>query len=237
MIKIKWLGHACFAISCGGYTVVIDPYNSDYTAGYPKLRIKADKLLVSHEHYGHNYREGVVLSGRPESDCPFTISTLKVPHEFKMGNWRGFCLIHILEAEGFKLVHMGDLGTQLSGGEISRLIGADVCMICSGSITALPSQEAKRATDEIMPRVIIPMHYRDGDRGAHRLESVEEFLYYFESPEFIHRYDTDTYVVSADDEPQVAVLKYLGPEAWGELIAPPEEKKKTSLFSRLFSRG
>ena len=150
MIEIKWLGHACFAITYKGYTILIDPYNSDYTAGYPKLRVKADKLLISHEHFGHNYREGVHLSGRPESDCPFAITALKVPHEFKLGNWRGFCTIHILEADGYKLVHMSDLGTQLDGGQISRLFGADVCMICAGSITALPSQEAKRATDEIM---------------------------------------------------------------------------------------
>ena len=141
-MQIQWLGHACFAITHRGYTVLIDPYNADYTNGYPKLRLKADRLLVSHEHFGHNYREGVQLSGRPESDCPFEISTLRVPHEFKLGNWRGFCDIHILEADGCKLVHMGDLGTQLDGGQISRLYGADAAMVCAGSCTALPSQEA-----------------------------------------------------------------------------------------------
>ena len=235
-IEIKWLGHACFAIRYKGYTVVIDPYNSDYTAGYPKLRLRADKLLISHEHFGHNYREGVQLSGRPESDCPFQISTLKAPHEFKMGNWRGFTLIHILEADGFKLVHMGDLGTQLDGGQISRLYGADVCMICAGSATALPSQEAKRATDEIMAKVIIPMHYRDGNRGAHRLEGVEDFAYYFESPDFIHRYEGDTFTVTAEMEPQVAVLRFLGPEAWGDLAAPAEKPVRKGLLGLLRRR-
>ena len=56
-MTIQWLGHACFAIRHKGYTIIIDPYNSDYTAGYPKLRLKADLVLVSHEHFGHNYRE------------------------------------------------------------------------------------------------------------------------------------------------------------------------------------
>ncbi|MBR5094560.1 MAG: MBL fold metallo-hydrolase [Oscillospiraceae bacterium] len=236
-MTIQWLGHACFAIRHRGYTVVIDPYDSDYTAGYPKLRIRADMVLVSHEHFGHNYRAGVALSGRPESDCPFTITALTAPHEFKMGNWRGFTKIHILEAEGLKLVHMGDLGTQLDGGQISRLFGADVCMICAGSATALPSQEAKRAADEIMAKVIVPMHYRDQGRGAHRLESVEEFCKWFESPEFIHRYDTDTLDVSADLEPQVAVLKYLGPEGWKDLAQPADPAPKKSLLSRLLRRG
>ena len=236
-MTIQWLGHACFAITHKGYTVIIDPYNSDYTAGYPKLRVKADKLLVSHEHFGHNYREGVILSGRPESDCPFHITALTAPHEFKMGNWRGFTKIHILEADGLKLVHMGDLGTQLDGGQISRLFGADVCMICAGSATALPSQEAKRATDEIMAKVIIPMHYRDENRGAHRLESVEEFIKYFDADSFIHRYDTDTLEVTQDMEPQVAVLKYRGPESWKALM--PEEKKaeKKGLLSRILHRN
>ena len=41
-MTIQWLGHACFKITHKGYSVVIDPYNSDYTAGYPKLKVTAD---------------------------------------------------------------------------------------------------------------------------------------------------------------------------------------------------
>ena len=110
-MKITWHGHACFSITHDGYTVVIDPYNADYTTGYPKLRLKADKLLISHEHYGHNCREAVTLSGRPESDCPFEISTLEVSHDSVCGIMRGKCMIHILEVDGLKAVHMGDVGT------------------------------------------------------------------------------------------------------------------------------
>ena len=77
-MTIQWLGHACFKITHKGYSVVIDPYNSDYTAGYPRLKVTADKLLISHEHYGHNYRQGVSLSGKPESACPFTITALVI---------------------------------------------------------------------------------------------------------------------------------------------------------------
>ena len=209
-MTIQWLGHACFRITHQGYSIIVDPYNSDYINGYPKLFARADQVLVSHEHYGHNYREGVILSGRPDSESPFEIETLKVPHDFKMGNWRGFCLIHILKADGMKIVHMGDLGTQLSGGEISKLFGADVVMICAGSCTALPSQEAKRMTDEVMPNVIIPMHYRDENRGGHRLETVKDFANHFESEEMIHYYDSDTIEIVTGMEPQVAVLKYNG---------------------------
>ena len=209
-MTIQWLGHACFRITHKNYSIVIDPYNSDYINGYPKLAIRADQVLVSHEHYGHNYRKGVILSGKPENESPFEIETIMVPHDFKMGNWRGFCLIHILKADGLKIVHMGDLGTQLSGGEISKLFSADVMMICAGSCTSLPSQEAKRATDEVMPNVIIPMHYRDENRGGHRLEMIKDFVGHFESEEMIRYYDTDTIEITPNMEPQVAVLKFKG---------------------------
>ena len=233
-LTIQWLGHACFRITHQGYSIVIDPYNSDYINGYPKLCVKADQVLVSHEHFGHNYREGVILSGKPESESPFEIETLKVPHDFKMGNWRGYCLIHILKADGMKIVHMGDLGTQLSGGEITKLFGADVMMICAGSCTALPAQEAKRATDEVMPTVIIPMHYRDGKRGGHRLETVSDFAGYFEAPEMVHQYDSDTIEIVSDMEPQIAVLKFHGVDESGP--NKQEKNQKKGLFARLRRR-
>ena len=177
-MEIQWLGHACFKITHKGYSVVIDPYDSDYTTGYPKLKVRADKLLISHEHYGHNYRRGVDLSGRPESDCPFEISAMETWHDSVGGIMRGKTLIHILEADGLKLAHMGDIGTQLTGGEISRLFGADALMVTAGSCTGLPAQEVWRMTEELFPKVIIPMHYRDGNRGPRRLEHVQACLLY-----------------------------------------------------------
>ena len=111
-MEIQWLGHACFSIKHKGYTVVIDPYNYKYTYGYPRLNLRADKVLVSHEHYGHNCREAVTLSGKPESQCPFTISAFSVDHDTVGGRMRGTSLVHILEADGLKLVHMGDIGSK-----------------------------------------------------------------------------------------------------------------------------
>ena len=208
-MEIQWLGHACFRISHKGYTVIIDPYNSDYTSGYPKLKgLKADKLLISHEHYGHNCREAVILSGKPESQNPFTISSFEVDHDSVGGIMRHTCLVHILEADGLKVAHMGDIGTKLTGGQITRLFGVDALMVTGGSCTGLPAQEVWRMTEELFPKVIIPMHYRDGKRGPRRLEHITALTDLFEAPEMIHRYDTDTIIITPDSEPQVAVLKY-----------------------------
>ena len=65
---------------------------------------------------------------------------------------------------------------------------------------------------------------------------MEEFIKYFDSDEYIHRYDTDTLEITPDLEPQVAVLKYLGPAAWGSLRAEEKAREKRSLFSRFRRR-
>lgn len=209
-MELQWLGHACFKITHDGYSVVIDPYNSRYIPGYAPLHVKADKLLVSHENYGHNFREGVELSGRAQSLCPFKITSFSVDHDTVGGIMRGSCLVHILEADGIRVAHMGDIGTKLNGGEVSKLFGVDALMVGAGSCTALPSQEVWRMTEELFPKAIVPMHYRDGSRGPRRLEHVDALINYFESPDMAVYYDTDTLAVTEDIEPQIAVLKYLG---------------------------
>ena len=231
-MEIRWLGHACFTITHNGYTLAIDPYNSDYVTGYPKLRgVKADKLLISHDSYGHNYREGVVLSGRPESDCPFSITPMEVWHDTVCGIMRGSCLVHLIEADGIRAAHFGDIGAPLTGEQAGKLYNLDAMMVTAGSCTALPSQEVFRLTEELFPRVVIPMHYRDGNRGPRRLEHVEELTKHY-APDMVKIYDTDRITITCDMEPQIAVLRFQG--------LPPEalaaSGKKASALSRISSK-
>ena len=76
-----------------------------------------------------------------------------------------------------------------------------------------------------MPTVTIPMHYRDGARGGHRLDTIEEFANYFESPALFHYYPSDTIEIVPNMEPQVAVLKFCG------VYEDEETEKKRSLFA------
>ena len=231
---IQWLGHACFRISHDGWAIVIDPYNSDYVTGYPKLKgVRADQLLISHNSYGHNYREGVVLSGRPESESPFTVTPMEVWHDTVCGIMRGSCLVHLIECGGVRIAHMGDIGAPLTGEQQSRLFGLDAMMITAGSCTALPSQEVWRLTEELIPRVVIPMHYRDGGRGPRRLEHAEELTKYF-APSMVRRYDTDRVEITQDMEPQIALLKFIGHQPEAPDAAPA---RKPSLLSRILPNG
>ena len=57
-MKIRWLGHACFLLeSQDGTKIVTDPF--DGSVGYKMPMLEADIVSVSHDHYDHNYVEGV----------------------------------------------------------------------------------------------------------------------------------------------------------------------------------
>ncbi|MBK9063994.1 MAG: MBL fold metallo-hydrolase [Acidobacteria bacterium] len=65
--SLTWLGHACFLIRTGGFTILTDPFLSDYAspiAGLgpkryvpPGLSIddlpEIDAIVISHNHYDH----------------------------------------------------------------------------------------------------------------------------------------------------------------------------------------
>lgn len=58
-MHITWLGHSCFKIEKGGYSVIIDPYKDGSVPGLKNIRESADMVICSHEHGDHNGRECV----------------------------------------------------------------------------------------------------------------------------------------------------------------------------------
>ncbi|MCR5090078.1 MAG: MBL fold metallo-hydrolase [Oscillospiraceae bacterium] len=156
-MKIKWYGHACFEIRTADGSVVIDPYSDQSVPGLPPLCINADTVLCSHEHRDHNCRNAVHLSGK---QCNISISSLNTWHDEVKGAVRGSNQIHILNAEGMKLVHFGDLGCELTSEETELLRNADVIMIPIGGHYTIDSVQASEIVAELDPRIVIPMHYR-----------------------------------------------------------------------------
>lgn len=40
-ITIQWLGHACFQIGCGGYSLVLDPFAPGSVPGFRDIQMKS----------------------------------------------------------------------------------------------------------------------------------------------------------------------------------------------------
>jgi len=183
MVTIKWWGHACFEIaSSKGFTLVIDPHDGG-SIGLPRPQASADAVLVTHEHFDHNaYRvvlkkNGKVFSmrkGRFQVDG-FTVTGFEAYHDTFKGKRRGKVVIYLIEVEGLRILHTGDLGHILDNETVRNLGEIDILMVPVGGTFTIDGQEALELASMIEPKAIVPMHY--WVRGINLpLKPLDEFL-------------------------------------------------------------
>ena len=171
-MQIRYFGHSCFTVSCRGYTVALDPYD-DHVPGYGPLHLQANEVLCSHEHGDHAFREAVeIVSG---GENPFRITAYDIPHDDCGGKKRGMNRITVLEAEGLKAVHFGDIGCELPDDLAAELSGADAVMIPVGGFFTIDAEQAAALYRQIGAKVMIPMHYRLGENGFDVIGTLDDF--------------------------------------------------------------
>ena len=165
-MKLKWLGHACFELTLPGGVIVTDPYDS--TVGYPPLRVKADAVLSSHDHFDHNCFNAV--TGNPEilntpgihEVCGAKITAVPAFHDEVRGAKRGKNLIHLIEAEGLRLAHLGDLGHQPdTDAQREALSNLDVMLIPIGGTFTIDTPAAVKLIETFKPRCAVAMHFKN----------------------------------------------------------------------------
>ena len=201
-LQIIWHGHACFSVRCRDYTVVLDPYQDGAVPGFPPLRLEADCVLCSHGHHDHNAAENVKLRAGRES--PFTVTALLTFHDDQGGALRGQNTIRILEADGLRLAHFGDLGTAaLPPEQEAALQNLDAALIPVGGFFTIGPQEAAALVRRLRPRVVIPMHYKLGGTGLPMIAELSDFL---ELAENVVRYPGPELTLDKNTPPQTAVL-------------------------------
>ncbi len=208
-MKITWLGHACFKLEQGSFSVVVDPYGPGSVPGYKTLAAGANMAVASHGHSDHNSFGSVKTIKGHLGKNPFIITKVATFHDGESGSLRGENIIHIFEASGLKAVHLGDLGHRLSVGQAKTIGKPDVLMTPVGGYYTIDGKTAAETARQLGARVVIPMHYRNGALGYEVISGLEPFLDCFAEEE-IRRYDTDTIEITKDTPPQVAVLRYHG---------------------------
>lgn len=201
-MTITWLGHACFLLESGDYRLLLDPYRD--VPGLPDTAAEADAVFCSHGHFDHAYTERVALTGRGPG--PFAVWELPCFHDEVQGAKRGENMIRRFTAEGLTVVHLGDLGHQLSSRQLADIGHCDALLIPIGGTYTLAPREAKAVVDAVAPRVVIPMHYRRGTMGFDVLETLEDFLPLFPR-ELVRVYDGSSLTLEKHIPEQVAVLR------------------------------
>ncbi|MCI8887663.1 MAG: MBL fold metallo-hydrolase [Hungatella sp.] len=201
-MRITWLGHSCFKVESGGYTLVIDPYEDGSVPGCLPVRETADEVLCSHEHFDHNFRGGVTL--RSHGEPPVKTEVIAAWHDDQGGALRGSNKIHILDDGEVRIAHMGDLGCELEPEQLHKLKGLDGILIPVGGYYTIDAKQAKMLVDQIVPRVVVPMHYRGEGFGFDVLGTVEDFTKLCSD---VREYDGHVLEITKDTKKQTAVLK------------------------------
>ena len=168
-MEIKWYGQSCFEVKTQDATLVFDPYCQDIGLKLPKL--VADIVLISHQHSDHNNVEAV--SGMSKDKKPFVVSNpgeyevsgvyiLGIPsfHDKSEGAERGLNTIYTVDGENIRLCHLGDLGHNLSNGELEKIGDVDILFVPVGGEYTIDAVKAASVINQIDPKIAIPMHYK-----------------------------------------------------------------------------
>lgn len=203
MIKIKWLGHACYKIYFDDIQVVVDPFEKGYVPGYRDISTSADIILASHKHNDHYGMNEVQQLLRMINGV--NVTKVDTFHDDENGALRGKNTVHIMEYKGVKVAHFGDIGHTLTEEQVKQIGNVDIAIVPIGGTYTVRAPEAKTICEQVNAKVIIPMHYRSGSQGFDVLETTEEFESLFCN---VNHYDSDEYIIPDVIVPEVAVLTY-----------------------------
>lgn len=185
IMKIKWIGHACFAITSSDGTVIItDPYQSGGFGGalaYGPITVRPDIVTVSHAHEDHGYVKGVpgkpivIKDGSPSQAKGIQFEMYKVHHDTSGGSQRGSNTIICFTLDGVRLCHLGDLGHEIDAATARKIGTVDVLFVPVGGYFTIDAAAATRVVESLKPRVAIPMHYKTAKCGF-PISTVDPFL-------------------------------------------------------------
>lgn len=183
-MDITFLGHSSFRLKGKTASLVTDPFDSK-VVGFSFPKVSADIVTISHNHDDHNKAELVkdvkkVISGPGEYEINgISIIGIATFHDDKKGAKRGKNTIYVIEIDGQRIVHLGDLGHKLSEKFIEKIGSVDVLIIPVGGEYTIDATQATELVRAIEPRITIPMHFKVPKLNPEtfsKISSVELFL-------------------------------------------------------------
>ena len=188
-MDIRFLGHACFELSDGDTSVLIDPF----LTGNPKAAANADELnpttiLLTHGHVDHigdtvaiAKRAGVpvvaiveLANEIAEDDVDVFDPNLGGTVEFDWGWVRLVPAWHtsttpkgtvntpagmVVNFGGKTVYHLGDTALFSDLSLVSRRDEIDVALMCIGGHYTMDRHDAVHAADLVQAHTVIPCHY------------------------------------------------------------------------------
>ncbi len=178
-MEIVWLGHSCFRLRAREATLVTDPCPP--ATGYNIGKVNADVVTISHYHEAHSYVKAI--SGSPVVlDAPGEyevhgafITGIATFHDDKQGAVSGKNNVFVLDLEGLRVCHLGDLGHTPTAEQVEEMSGVDVVLVPVGGGATMGGKVAAEVVALLEPRLVIPMHFKT-EAAAYDLEPMDRFL-------------------------------------------------------------
>lgn len=188
-MRVRWYGQSAFALSAREGSVMIDPFGDGsalagrgITFAYPPIAgVRADLVLVTHEHFDHNAvarveGEPAVVRLAGTHDTPLgEVVGVASEHDSDAGTRRGPNAVYRFGLDGLQVCHMGDFGQpRLRREQAAALRGVDVLFVPVGGGPTLDGPGAAAVVADLRPRWVVPMHY--GTPAADFLGPLDPFL-------------------------------------------------------------
>jgi L-ascorbate metabolism protein UlaG (beta-lactamase superfamily) len=224
-VALSWHGQSFFELqSSQGTRVIFDPHAID---AYGRISVRGDLVVISHYHNDHTQVDvvedrakakilvGLKGAGKKTDWNPIDedfrdlhVRTVGVYHDDVEGMERGKTAVFIIEVDGLRIVHLGDLGHVLTPAQVKEIGPVDVLMIPVGGVYTINGSEAKKVVEQLKPRrYIVPMHY--GTKVFDDVLPVDEFLE-DQNPANIKRFEfTNKLVIDPDFKPAQPVIAVL----------------------------
>lgn len=181
-MEITWLGQSCFKLKGKSATVIIDPFDPDFTGLKLPKDMDANIGLKSHDHQDHSNLAAltsnpVQIAGPGEYEASgVSINGISTFHDKSNGAERGKNTVYHLMIDGLNVVHLGDLGHKLNEEQIQQIGMTDILLVPVGGVYTIDAKEASEVASQLEPQIIIPMHYGGVPGLKFPLESVDVFL-------------------------------------------------------------
>jgi L-ascorbate metabolism protein UlaG (beta-lactamase superfamily) len=187
-MDIRWYGQSAFLLT-GEKSVFVDPFGDPASVAshglefrYPPIEgVRADLVLVTHEHFDHNAVDGIsgeptVLRAPGTHESPIgEVVGIASEHDSVAGTQRGPNTIFRFTFDGLSVAHFGDFGqTALRPERRSALGSLDVLFLPVGGGPTIGGAEAAAVVRELRPWLGFPMHYRTA--AVNFLEPADDFL-------------------------------------------------------------
>lgn len=181
-MEITWYGHSCFRINERGMAAVVtDPYDPE-VIGIDPGKLRAEVVTISCDHPAHNHLKAIrgkafeiTGPGEYEIGGVFITGVRINGRKSKQGDEDSRNTVYVIDYNGIKVAHLGELNNVPSQTEVEGLGEVNVVLVPIGGKTSLNAAKAAEVISLLEPSIVIPMHYGMPE-SLIKLDPLSKFL-------------------------------------------------------------